>query len=54
MFSDSDIAERFHCERNRAGYVTHFGLASYFLELMLSKSLDCPFISLSFDETSNS
>ena len=52
--SNSDIAKRFQCGCTKAGYVAHFGLVPYFLELMLSKLLDCPYFSLSFDESSNS
>ena len=53
-FPDSDLAKRFHCGRIQASYVAHCGLAPYFHELILSKLSDCPYISLSFDESSNS
>ena len=53
IFPDSDIAKRIQCGRTKAGYVAHFVLAPYFHELMLSKLLGCPYVSLSFDESSS-
>ena len=51
MFPDSEIAKRFQCGRNKAGYFAHFGLPTDFYELMLSKLSDCSFISLYSDES---
>ena len=53
IFLDSDITGRFQCELTKTGYVAHFGFSPHFHELM-SKLSDCPYISLSFDESSNS
>ena len=52
VFPDSDISKRF--QRTKASYVAHFGLAPYFHELVLLKLSDCPYFSLSFDESSDS
>ena len=54
IFPDSDIAKQFQCERTKAGFIAHFGLAPYFHKLMLSKMSDCPYISLSFAESLHS
>ena len=43
MFTDSDIVKRFQCGGTKGGHVAHFGLPSYFHELM-SKLSDCPYI----------
>ena len=51
MFPDSDIVKRLQCGCTKVAYVAHFGLTPYFHELML---LDSSYISLSFDEFSNS
>ena len=51
VFPESDIAKQFQCGRTKAGYVAYFGLAPYFHELMLPKLSDCPYFSLSFDES---
>ena len=53
IFLDSDVTGRFQCELTKTGYVAHFGFSPHFHELM-SKLSDCPYISLSFDESSNS
>ena len=52
VFPDSDISKRF--QRTKASYVAHFGLAPYFHELVFLKLSDCPYFSLSFDESSDS
>ena len=54
MFSDSDIAKPFQYGHTKAGYIAYFDLAPYSNELMLSKLPDCSYVSLSFDESSNS
>ena len=53
MFPSLDIAKQLQCGCTKVGYVAHFGLPPYFLELLLSKLSDCPDFSLSFDESSN-
>ena len=54
MFSDSDIAKLFQYGHTKAGYIAYFDLAPYSNGLMLSKLPDCSYVSLSFDESSNS
>ena len=53
MFLDSEIAKRFQCGRTKAGYVAHFGLASYFNDIFYSKISTCPYYAVSFDESLN-
>ena len=53
IFPSLDIAKQLQCGCTKVGYVAHFGLPPYFLELLLSKLSDWPYFSLSFDESSN-
>jgi hypothetical protein len=53
MFSDSNIAKKFQLGRTKCGYVTKFGIAPYFLDLLYKEILLSPVFVISFDESLN-
>lgn len=52
MFPDSDIADRFACGPDKTAYISKFGLAPYFSELLIADANKEAFV-LMFDESLN-
>ena len=53
MFPDSKIAKQFACGPSKMAYMTSFGLAPYFSEILIKQLSEVPFYSISFDESYN-
>ena len=53
MFTDSEIVKSFQLSKTKCGYITNFGLAPYFKDLLRKeiKASDC--FGVSFDESMN-
>ena len=53
MFTDSEIVKSFQLSKTKCGYITNFGLAPYFKDLLRKeiKASDC--FGASFDESMN-
>ena len=54
MFSDSEIAKKFACGRQKVSYLLTFGLAPYFLNELYKKLKNSPNYVILFDESYNS
>ena len=54
MFPDSDIAAKFHCEKNKIAYSCKYGIAPYFKQQLIDElnNLIDPFVVM-FDESLN-
>ena len=53
MFTDSPTARKFSCGRTKMAYITVFGLAPYFKQILENKLKEVPYYSISFDESYN-
>merc|ERR1711874_963533 len=53
MFTDSPTASKFSCARTKMAYITVFGLAPYFKQILENKLKEVPYYSISFDESYN-
>ena len=54
MFPDSKVAKQFACGASKMAYMTTFGLAPYFTDILVNQLHEVHFYSLSFDESYNS
>ena len=54
MYPDSIIAQKAACGPDKCAYITVYGLAPYFHDVLLKKLTDVPCFSVSFDESFNS
>ena len=53
MFTDSEIAKGFQLSHTKLKYITNFGIAPYFHQLLIDELENCNYYSLSFDESLN-
>ena len=53
MFIGSEIAKDFQLSCTKLIYITNFGIAPYFHELLIDELENCNYYSLSFDESLN-
>ena len=53
MFLDSIIAEHMSCGPTKLSYLISFGIAPYFMDLLLKELKDAPCFVISFDESFN-
>ena len=53
MFPDSKIAKQFACRPSKMAYMTSFGLAPYFSEILIKQLSEVQFYSINFDESYN-
>ena len=53
MFPDSIIAQRMSCGPTKLSYLISFGIAPYFMDLLLKELKDAPCYVISFDESFN-
>ena len=53
MFTDSEIAKDFQLSRTKLTYITNFGIAPYFHQLLIDELENCNYYSLLFDESLN-
>ena len=53
MFPDSSIAQHMSCSATKLSYMISFGIAPYFMELLLAKVKEAPCFVISFDESFN-
>ena len=53
MFPDSIIAQRMSCGPTKLSYLISFGIAPYFMDLLLKALKDAPCFVISFDESFN-
>ena len=53
LFSDSIIAQHMSCDPTKLSYLTSFGIAPYFMDLLLKELKDAPCFVISFDESFN-
>lgn len=53
MFSDSRIADKFTCGRNKMSYLLTFGLAPYYVNELTDQLKDASHIVVLFDESFN-
>ena len=53
MFTDSPTASKFSCGRTKMAYITVFGLAPHFKQILENKLKEVPYYSISFDEIYN-
>ena len=53
MFTGSEIAKDFQLSSTKLTYITNFGIAPYFHELLIDELKNCNYYSLSFDESLN-
>ena len=53
MCTDSEIAKDFQLSRRKLTYITNFGIAPYFHQLLIDELKNCNYYSLSLDESLN-
>ena len=53
MFPDSIIAQHMSCGHTKLSYLISFGIAPYFMGLLLNELKDAPCFVISFDESFN-
>ena len=53
MFPDSIIAQHMSCGPTKLSYFISFGIAPYFMDLLLKELKDVPCFVISFDESFN-
>lgn len=53
MFHDNSIAESFELRPNKVRYITHWGFAPYFKEIVKNNLMKTPEVAIGFDESLN-
>ena len=53
IFSDSEIAQKYSCSKDKSSYFTTFGIAPFFYDNLTKTVGEADFYSISFDESFN-
>ena len=53
IFSDSEIAQKYSCSKDKSSYLTTFGIAPFFYDNLTKTVGEADFYSISFDESFN-
>ena len=49
MFSDSEVAKAFSCDKTKCSYLVNYGIAPYFIELLSTQSMELEHFAALFD-----